>query len=393
MGKFIIKVDGKVISSNAGKAKKLWKLLNLLILNINKIVPIQTIIEALEFDGGSEISSKTVFNLVFRLKSMFSAGDKSAEYITFSNNGYILNADENLWIDIYVMEDYYNRAMDVSCPEDEKIRFLENIAQLYDGEYLLKMFDDFYTITAVHHYEHLFIMAVNTLAELYFSKGLYERMFKICNKAMMLKPVEESVYLWMIKGLRRTGETVRAINLCETYFNILCKEMNIPASDQMQNIYTELKNNTGTAINPKPTNMYKTGNFYNIIFCNFETFNDICRYELNQIERSDNRKVTYGVILSINDKKGGLPSDHLLYKAKEKLYESCVRTIRKSDIFADYSSHQFVLLLTNVKSRNYSIIMERLKKYFYSHCDLKGVFVNYEVDMLTESWLDDISSF
>jgi len=394
LGKCSIKVNGKIIPGNAGKAKKLWKLLNLLILNINKIVPIQTIIESLEFDGGSEISSKTVFNLVFRLKSIFSAGNKSTEYITFSNNGYILNADDNLWVDIYAMEEYYNKAMAAYCSESEKINFLENIVQLYDGEYLLKMFDDFYTITAVHHYDHMFISAVNTLAELYFSREEYEKLFKICNKAMMLKPIEESVYLWMIMGLSRTGETVRAITLCETYFNILYKEMNIPASDQMQNIYTELKNNVGLfAVNLKSANAYKTGNFYNIIFCNLEKFNDICRYELNQLERDDNRKGTFGVLISINDKKGGLPSNNLLYKAKEKLYESCVRTIRKSDIFADYSSYQFIVLLTNVKSKNYSIIMERLKKYFYEHCDLKGVFINYEADALTNNWLENINSF
>ncbi|MCL2816496.1 MAG: hypothetical protein FWD23_18015 [Oscillospiraceae bacterium] len=353
-------------------------------LNKNKPLSVQNIIDFIWSHEDISLESKAVHNLIFRLKRMFSAGDGD-NHISFSTNGYMLNT-EYFFIDIYMMEEWYNKSKACTSGE-EKIFCLESAIDLYNGEYLFNLFDDIWRITAANRYSNMFINAVVLLSEQYLENEEYEKLFQVCDKALMLRPIEESVYICMLKGLMQTKQAVRAVSLCEKYFDTLYKEMGIVASEHMQALYAELKRNGGAAVyNSKILGEFKPEEISNnSYFCTYNAFNEIYKYELRQIERKS-KNSSLLLLLSINTKKGAVPSANTLYEARRQLYESCLGMMRKGDAFASYSENQYIVLLTNTKYENYNIVIERLKNHFSENCKKKEITLNFKVKPLVNEW-------
>lgn len=389
LGNFSIKVNGTLVSISTGRTKKLWKLLSLLILNKDKPLTIQAIIDSIWPDEDVNISIKSMHNLIFRLRRVLSDGGSLPNPIVFSANGYILNREKDFVIDVHTMQDCCVKAANASSNE-EKIAFLEKAAELYNGEYLLNSFDDLWSITAVNHYKRVFIDTVTALSELYLKKAAYEKLFQICEKATMLEPMEEAIYLRLLKGLVLTGQSVRAISLCEKYFDILYHEIGVRSSDQIYKLYSELKRNSVnfSRLEYEPVIALNEREVSDkAFFCSLETFKEIYKYELRQAERKETARGILAVI-SIKGKKYGLPPHELLQESKKHLYESCLNVLRKGDVFANYSHSQLIVLLADLKYKDHAEIMARIQKYFYKHYDYgeKEVLLDFEIQPIAADY-------
>jgi DNA-binding SARP family transcriptional activator len=317
---------------------------------------------------------------------MLSADKNPGSAIVFSSNGYMFNADGSYNIDIYEIDDCYTKALAPTLAENEKIAYLERIIELYNGKYMPSLSDDVLAMIAAEHYEHIFISAVNILSELYLAREDMDKLFEVCDKALLLKPVEESVYISVIKGLVRTNQIVRAISLCEKYFLILNREMGIEGSEQMRDLYATMKTRGIAGINSHP--MLSDNNSEAAIKrsfnCSLKAFEDICLHELRQIGRKDTSGSIISVI-SLNNKSGKIPPINVLHKPMKHLFNSCICNIRKGDVFAEYTKHQYIVLLMNVTRHSLTSITKRIQDHFYNNCSQKDVYLNFSNKPLAES--------
>ena len=379
LGNFCIKVDGTVVSESFKRTTKLLQLLNLLIVNKNRPLAASSICEAIWGEDQNGDTYKALHNLVYRLRQILTDGS-GADCIIYNNKTYVLNNAMDMRIDIYLMEDYYNKALNAQLPASEKIGLLEKAVDLYNGEYLLYLIcDDTQSYAVINRYKRIFIEAVCLLADLYIDNGDYDKMFLICDKAIALEPLEEAVYLCMVRGMSDKGKDAQAINLIENYFNILYNEVGIRASDTLNNIYKKLKRNTTPSIydvGQIVDELKEISSLNKALFCNFEAFRDIYRYESRQSARRD--YAIYLILIDIyGDRNEELP-EKVLTKAKKALYECCMLLLRKGDMFADYSKSQVIVMITLQKEADVNTIISRISNQFYSLNQRERVHLKFD---------------
>ena len=379
LGNFFIKVDGNSVSESLKRTTKLLRLLNLLIINRNRPLAANSICEAIWGEDQEGDTSKALHNLVYRLRNILMDGNQE-DCIIYNNKTYMLNNTKDMQIDVYLMEDYYNKALKPQVTAGEKIELLKNAVDLYNGEYLLYLIcDDTQSYAAINRYKRIFIEAVCLLADLYMEDGEYEKMFLICDKAIALEPLEEGVYLRMVKGMSDKGKDAQAISLIENYFNILYNEVGIRASDTLNNIYKKLKrsgNNQTYDVGQILEELKEISSLNKALFCNFEAFRDIYRYESRQAARRD-----YSIVLILVDIYGGrneeLP-EKVLSQAKKNLYECCMMALRKGDMFSDYSKSQVILMITVSTESDTTGIISRISDQFYEIAQREKVHLKFD---------------
>jgi hypothetical protein len=112
------------------------------------------------------------------------------------------------------------------------------------------------------------------------------------------------------------------------------------------------------------------------LFCNFEAFRDIYRYESRQSARRD-----YAIALILidiyGDRNEELP-EKTLTKAKKSLYECCMITLRKGDMFADYSKTQVILMITLPREADVHAITTRISEQFYAQRQRERVHLKFD---------------
>lgn len=379
LGNFIIKINGKTVSEGLKKTSKLLQLLNLFIINVNKPMSINLICDSIWKEDNTD-TNKALQNLIYRLRHIFEENSVQDCFV-YNHRTYMLTTSPDWQIDVCLMEEYYNQALSQAPTPDEKIKLLERAVDLYNGEYMLNLVsDDPHTYAATHRYKRMFIEIVCTLSDLYLEKDEYDKMFLVCDKAIALEPLQEPIYLRIIKGMRDKGKNAQAVNMIEDYFDILYREMGIRASDTLNNIYMELKSNTVYSkrdVEHIINELKEINSLNKALYCHFDAFRDIYRYESRQSARS--KKVIVLILIEINGKKNeGLP-EKSLSRARKSLHECCMLTLRKGDVFADYSKSQIIIMLTVMNESDTDGIVSRLSSGFYAHIRNEQIYLKFDI--------------
>jgi len=380
LGDFTVKVNGETISNDTNRANMLWKLLGLLIAGGNKPLSINFLTDAIWPDKEADVATKSLHNLIFRLRRLFgNAGCDVDKLVVFFHKSYTLDVGHGMYIDAREVEKCFLAAKDPNISETDKIANLNRVVELYNGEYLVNIYDDPWAVTAVGHYKRMFFEAVGMLADIYLKNQTFDRLFQICDKSIALEPLEEAAYIRMIEGMKQNGMTVRAIELCEVYFNLLYTKVGVSPSARMNSLYRDLKGSIRQLQQDASSIMFELMEREQpqSFFCSMEVFTEIYRYEARQFERRG--ESLYIALLTINNMQRDIPTPSVLARAMENLYVSCLNAIRRGDIFTRYSNSQYLLLLTRLTGDDQPVVESRIKEDFYSRRGSEDIIINFEM--------------
>ena len=383
LGNFMIKVNGSTVTDRFKKTSKLFQLLYLLITSMNKPIPNGVICDAI-WKKNDTITHKALQNLVYRMRCIFAdSGDE--ECVVYNHKTYMLVPGPSWKIDVHLMEDYYIQALSRNIHLGERIKLLEKAADLYCGEYMVNLISDVsLQAAAANRYKRMFVEIVCLLSDYYMEADHYEKMFALCERAIALEPLQEPIYIRMARGLRDRGKAAQAIKLIEDYFDVLYQEMGLRASNALNSIYNELKSNGAS---PKHDVGHLLNDFREIstlnkaLYCNLDAFKDIYRYESRHVARR--KHLIHLALIELSGKDNeNLPEKNLL-RARRALLECCMMTLRRGDVFADYSRNQIVVMFTLSNESDSEKIISRLSDNFYSHVQMKNLFLKFDVQNAT----------
>ncbi len=106
LGQFNIVLHNDNVYKTSGKANKLWGLFKLLLINHNKGITPEIILEYLSPEADYVNPSHTVQNMVYRLRKLL-YNEKiftNSNSILYANGYYKLNIAEDMWIDFIELE-------------------------------------------------------------------------------------------------------------------------------------------------------------------------------------------------------------------------------------------------------------------------------------------------
>ena len=379
LGNFEISINGNIVTERFKNTTKLLRMMNILLLNRGKPVPIGQIIDKIWEDIDADSAAKALHNLVYRFRGIF-ATHGEPNCIVFNNRSYMLNAACDWRVDIHKMEDYVFEASKPSMDTNAKIDALNKAVDLYNGEYILSMIsEDVEALYMTNRYKRLFSDAICMLADLYMAIGRHDVVIRLCEKGILFEPLDEHIMMRMVQSLRKLGRDMQAVGLMENYCEHLYRETGMQPPDSINGIYKSLKKREGaqkTGVSRVANELREISSLDKSLFCPFETFRDIYRYETRQNVRRE-----YTILLVLAEVHGSNKnemSEKALATAIRAFHESCMRTLRKGDMFADYSQSQIIIMLTVHKDSNADAIMERLRDTFYSIMKGEQVFVSME---------------
>ena len=378
LGNFEVRIDGKNMADFFKKTNKLLTFLNLLIINRNKPLSVEYICEAV-WNEDDVNAQKALHNLVYRLRRFF-ASNGIDDCIVHNNRTYMLNGAIYWKVDIYQMEDNIRKSASPALSMDEKVACLEEALKLYGGEYILNQIcEDMHSYYVPNHYKRLFSNAVCTLSDVYLGSEKYDDVVSICERAILLEPLEEPIVLRFTQALRGMNKDIQAIALLESYFKRLYYETGMQASETLNKLYETLKGRDGNAkpgVSVIADSLKEVSSLGKPFFCYFDVFKEIYRYEVRQNERNESSILL--ILADIYGHKDQRLSEWLLEKSLKSLHESCMNGLRKGDMFSYYSKQQVIMMLVVTKGANISNILDRISKKFYNNVKGDKVYVKME---------------
>ena len=379
LGSFSININGEDVSSGSRRTTKLWKLLNLFIVNRGKPLSSGVILESIWDEEEAEISNKALHNLIYRLRTLFAVGGAD-DCISFKGNSYMFNTKKTIAIDVYDMEDLYNEATKADLSIEKRTELLENAANLYNGEYTLNSFcSNIWSATAVNRYKRIFSEIVCRLADIYYETGKYDEVITICHKGIAHEPLEELFYQRLVKGMLSKGLILQSITVCEEFIDLIYSELGMRVSDTFYDIYKKLKGNIIQLqhnVDYALKEMNEVESLDTALYCNFDVFKDLYRYEIRKAARLGT--TVFILLASINDRNNDIPTPKVLGNAKRCLQDCCMAVLRRGDVVANYSQTQTILMLTDLTEDSTPHLISRIEKEFASRYSGEKVIIRFD---------------
>ncbi len=237
LGKGTIYIDHECISEKL--SSKLEALIFLLVLNKNKNMSKEKIISYLWPDSDDDAAKSNLrFNL-WNIRKTIPQNVDGEDFIIAGkdfcriNENYPHESDKT-------MLDNFNASQVDSIDELLKLR------DLFKGDFLeglyLKNCDDFNEMILFERVvcQNRQIEILERLIGLYEDQGRFEEELRILNEAAAIEPYNEQFALRTIQIYGRLGNRTAAINYYKNFDNVLRRNLNTSANDELKQLYRQL---------------------------------------------------------------------------------------------------------------------------------------------------------
>jgi len=377
LGTFSARFGDAVISDNSPRSRKLWKIFKYLLTNRHKTVPTEALIDML-WPESDDLQNpvKSLHTLMSRLRKMISPNGEADQLIIYRQNGYRINMDAPISIDVTVFDNLIATAK-AATDAGEKIRLLKEAVDLYAGDYLTELASETWVATVANYYKRQYLWAVSELMDLYERASSADDIISLCNIAIERDPYNESLYERLIQSLLINGEKAEAQKQYRQISSLMAKEFGVQPSEGLRALNQIIKDDSEG--NPLDLNTIKDrldgqDSKRGVYFCTSDMFRQIY-----QIDKRSDERINFPVFLAlitIKAAKGKPFDDKSLKSAMRTLRQCFTRTLRNGEVVSQYSRSQYVMLLSAYAQKDVDAIFTRVRRMFASEtagaqCDVQ----------------------
>ena len=367
-GRFQIAGEDQALKGVANKRSKMWSALKCLIAYRGRPVPAEKLAEFLWPDDDADDPVKLLKDIIYRLRKALAGYGGDQNYILFSEGNYIWNPEVDCWIDVMEFDDLLAKARDEETPPEERMGLYSAAIDLYQGPFLSDTTIDIWTMSFTNFYRRLFLQAVTELADIYESESMLDEIVMLHDKAISNEPYEESLYVRQIQTLINSGEYVQAKRQYRHIEQVLMREFSVAPSPELQRLSYEVEKaaiNHRDSIEEITQRLEQEGERQGVLFCGPETFQKI--YTLDKRSGVRVQFPVYLAVVTIVLHRKDAPEkemDYAMKSAAKAVRQILLTTLRDSDIMAQYSKSQFLLMLTVMNTNGGSSALQRVKSMF-----------------------------
>lgn len=387
LGEFTIEFGDSIISDQTNRSKKVWTLLEYIIVHRKRFISQDELIELLWSDSDSRDPINTLKVLMHRVRAALDELDfeNSRRMILYRNGAYGWNQDFKCITDL----DEFQRLIYESELETEdatrKISLLLQAESLYQGHFLQKKASEAWVIPIATYYRSLYNRVVADLAKILFEHKKYEQLSSVCQKAITLEPYEESFYIYLIQVLIYTGHLEKALDLYHHVTELFMKEMGLTPSEELLALYKDVIKTIKTPemnLNIIKEKLDVSKEEIGCIFCEYEFFKLAYLLESRSIGRTGD--CSNLCLISVVDRNTiSIPPRRVLNRAMDALKTTIQYNIRSGDVFARYSVNQYLVMLSNTSSDTANMVAQRLLKIFRKEYPNIYTVLKYSIQLIT----------
>lgn len=376
-GEFSVSYRDNTISEHSKRSKKLWLLLQYLVVHHNRAVAQSELIDILSREDEGVNPTSALKTQIHRLRDILSELGCEEQIIVCINGAYSINSEIDLEIDAEEFERTFKEAASADDRE-EKLGLILNAVNLYSGDFLAKSAYESWVIPLNTYYRSVYSKAVRIAVELLTSMGKLHDIIAICSKSSTINPYDEFVHYSHIKALAELGDQESAKRQYETVTHLMMTKFGITPSKELIELYDtaiKSKKSVKSDIDAVISDLLEQRQVSGAFFCEYQIFKHLYQLEIRDSQRT---RISINIcLLTINGADGELPAQNPLNKAMQRLQDCVSRSLRGSDIFSRYSVSQFVIMLSNTNEQTGELIMKRIEKAFKRENTNKDIELSY----------------
>ena len=309
LGDFSVWYGDERVNMGRSSAGRLAQLFQLLMISPGYQISKEKLMADLYKSGELSNKNNSINNVIYRLRKMLiDANVPGDEYIVIENGNCIWKSE----IPVFVDAAEFKRLIDESSqvPEEERLRMLKEAWLLYRGPFLASNSIEEWAIPENLHYKELYRNCTNQIADTLRENELWEDLYTLYTTAVSIEPYEEW-QLGQLDALIALGQYEKAYQVYEcpypTFMDVYCSLKRISARTE--------------------------------IFC--------CLMQCTIINRKK------------------LPVQKAVAAKKGKLLGDAIKnTLRYGDIFTQYNTARFLLILNHTRKEDGKIVFKRIAQVY-----------------------------
>jgi DNA-binding SARP family transcriptional activator len=383
-GGFSLKIGERSLTDDTGRTKKLWTLLEYLIVSRKKDIPPEKLIEILWEDEGCDNPSNALKNLVYRLRNMLGAlcCGENFELIIFKRNVYSWNNELPCKIDAEEFEELYRAAKAGNLTNEEKSTLYWRAIEIYKGDYLPKSSMEDWVIANSTYYKNIFIECVKGICALLRLANKWEEAVLVCEKAISIEPFEESIHELIINAYLVTGERRKAIAHYEYISEMFYEKLGVKLSESLRNLMRSVSKSVSEVekdLDVIKEDLMEAEMADSAYLCDYEIFKNIYRIEARLAERFGQSVFVALLTIDTNERA----KQPVVAATMLKLQTIILGSLRKSDVVSRFSNTQFILMLPTLTFENGQMVLNRIVKKFSEGNKYREIRLSTKLNPLT----------
>lgn len=361
MGKFTIYGAGlvrpRVISLN-GRSKRLWTLVAYLILNRERGVPAEELIELFWHDNGGANPMSTLQNNISRTRNALEdLGMLGGKRLIHNNCGtYYWAPDRKTVVDI---EEFQAAAKEALACRTTIVgtHLAVKAAQLYTGDFLPECESDGWCMGMAAHHRDTFLDVCRLGSKWLVDDRRFQDAIVLCRRGLEMDPAMEQLHVLTMRALIQSGEPEKAVEYYYETETMFRETYGSPAPEEMQTELVDAQRCiTGTVETERLAEFLKPGRRDAGAFrCEPNVFREIVNRYLRDLPRSTTpcQVLTFRV-----EHRGVEPVDRTLYMLQ--LDRVLKYALRGGDPYTRTGEDLFMVLLPGASKENGETVKQRV---------------------------------
>ena len=226
LGEFTIYVDGKAMFCYEGRTRKLWNLLQYLLICRDRMVPQEELIEISHLHGTEGRADNSLKNLIYRLRRILENSDlPKMEYIICGRGSYGWNPEIPVTLDIDIFEQEYHAARAAeNVSQEEKLMYYLSAIELYKGEFLPQSQKEDWVKKLSQKFQDMYCNSLKTVYEIFKEKKDLRFMEELCKRSLTISPMNEELCCLYLDLLLYQKQFKEALKIYSDFTKNLSKE-------------------------------------------------------------------------------------------------------------------------------------------------------------------------
>ncbi len=385
LGEFKILVNGEDIIEPIRHSPKKIMLLEYLLINNNRLIPVNNLVEAL-WGGKDDYDLKnTLRTLVSRLRKDLSAYGLGDCVVT-KRGTYMWNPDLSCTIDVFHVENLCAKADELTSLDEKSIAIFEEILYLYRDDLLANSSLSTFLAPKVYYYHNLYLKTIYKYIDLLNKESKYTDIIRVCKTALEIDLFDTTINLELMRALFNNGETKKALtqyhNVTELHFN----HMGVKPDDEIIEFYkvlTSADKSVSSNIEDIHIELQSLNSDDGALICEYSIFKDIYKLYNRNLRRLNIKMFLCIVSLEYTGVEEADPFEQ--DKAMTSLRDILKENLRTGDTISRCSPSQFALLLPTIEAYEMGrMVLKRVQSLYYSKAENSMFKMNFSLLELKE---------
>lgn len=383
-GEFDIKINDKSIMESKGYSYKILRLFKYFLTYHGQRVLPDKIIEDFMMDREFDNPRNVLRTQISRVRNMVDEDVMGMEpfYAIESQSGYyIMKFQEDCYIDFQDFENLINEGETLlKTNPPEGISLLKRAIDIYQGQYLMELEDEEWTMPLRNRYDRLFSKGILMYLQALSKRGMHEEIIEMAENAVNIRPYEEMIHILFIEALIQCNQKAYANNHYQYYTSKLYNDLGIKPSQQMKDLYKRLQSYEEVAatgivnLSLLDESLEEDTRDGGILICDKSYFKFL--YNLEKRNKDRNTKSIFVGLISIDSSGHMILTREDIKKGIDVLLEVVYSNLRRGDVASKWNDSQLTILIYNISEENVHIVDRRLKKRFTEAIDDKRITIS-----------------